>query len=71
MVKIKISGRNQLSGVISGVEVDGLMARVMVDTGNDNHITSVITKESYDQMKLAEGDRVKALIKSTSVMITK
>ena len=46
------------------------MAHVVVRVGKDL-IESVITKRSADEMKLKVGDTVKAIIKSTEVMLEK
>ena len=46
------------------------MAHVVVRVGS-NVIESVITKRSAEQMGLKKGDHVKAVIKSTEVMILK
>ncbi len=47
------------------------MAKVKVDIGAQNIVTSIITKDAVDDLGLAKGDQVGVLIKSTSVMITK
>ncbi|HWB86998.1 MAG TPA: TOBE domain-containing protein [Bryobacteraceae bacterium] len=65
-----LSARNQLSGQIEEIKVNDLMAHVVVRVG-DNLIESVITRTSADEMKLKVGDSVKAIIKSTEVMIQK
>lgn len=46
------------------------MAHVTVRVGN-NLVDSVITKRSVEEMKLKKGDKVKAVIKSTEVMLLK
>lgn len=46
------------------------MAHVVVRVGNDL-IESVITRRSAEEMKLQIGDTVKAVIKSTEVMLEK
>jgi len=46
------------------------MATVKVQVG-ENVIESAITKEAVEEMKLKAGDKVTAVIKSTSVMIMK
>ena len=46
------------------------MAHVVVRVGN-NHIESVITRRSAEQMGLKVGDTVKVVIKSTEVMLQK
>ncbi|HHT72009.1 MAG TPA: TOBE domain-containing protein [Firmicutes bacterium] len=68
---MKISGRNQLRGNVISVETDGIMAKVKVDIGAQNIITSTITKDAVDDLAIAKGDQVGVLIKASSVMITK
>ena len=46
------------------------MAHVVIRVGNDL-IESVITRRSAEEMKLKIGDTVKAVIKSTEVMLEK
>lgn len=46
------------------------MAHVTVRVGK-NFIESVITRRSVDEMSLKKGDTVKAVIKSTEVMLQK
>jgi len=65
-----LSARNQLSGTIEEIVIGTVMAHVVVRVGN-NVIESIITKRSAEQMGLKKGDHVKAVIKSTEVMILK
>ncbi len=53
------------------METDGIMAKVKVDIGAQNIITSTITKDAVDDLAIAKGDQVGVLIKASSVMITK
>jgi len=46
------------------------MAHVVVGVGKDV-IESVITRRSAEEMKLKVGDKVKAVIKATEVMLEK
>lgn len=66
----KLSARNQIEGKIVELEVDGVMAHATVQVGK-NLIDSVITRRSAEEMKLKVGDRVKAVVKSTEVMLQK
>jgi molybdopterin-binding protein len=66
----RLSARNQIEGKIVELEVDGVMAHVIVQVGK-NLIESVITRRSAEEMKLKVGDRVSAVIKSTEVMLQK
>ena len=46
-------------------------AHVRVDIGNGVIVTSSITNEAVDDLSLAAGDDVTAVIKSSDVMIAK
>jgi molybdopterin-binding protein len=65
-----LSARNKLVGRIEEIQFGGVMAHVVIRVGTDI-IESVITKRSADEMKLKVGDTVKAVIKSTEVMLEK
>lgn len=65
-----LSARNQLVGKIVSIELGEVMAHVTVRVGK-NQIESVITRRSAEEMGLKKGDTVKAVIKSTEVMLAK
>ncbi len=64
----RVSGRNQLVGHVVDVQVDGLMAKVVLSFG-EQRITAIITADAVREMDLRKGDQAAALIKSTEVMI--
>ncbi|HEY4741151.1 MAG TPA: helix-turn-helix transcriptional regulator [Candidatus Acidoferrales bacterium] len=65
-----ISGRNQLTGRIIDIKIDGLMAQVTLSIGGQM-ITSIITADAVREMRLKIGETAAALIKSTEVMIVR
>ena len=65
-----LSARNQLSGVVKSVKLGDVMAEVVIRVGAFE-IVSTITRGSADAMGLKVGDQVKAVIKSTEVMVDK
>lgn len=65
-----LSARNNLSGTVTSVNKDGVMAEV-VELGDGQTVTSTITRSSADRLDLAEGDDVSAVIKASEVMIGK
>jgi len=67
---MKVSARNQLKGRVTRVQLGSVMAEVEVDVGGQP-VVSVITKASAEAMRLAAGDDVVVIIKSTEVMIGK
>lgn len=65
-----LSARNQLTATVESVSLGDIMAHVVMSIG-DQHIDSVITRASAESMNLKKGDKVRAVIKSTEVMIQK
>jgi molybdopterin-binding protein len=64
----RLSGRNQLIGRVTAIQIMGLMAQVSLSIGGQR-ITSIITRDAVREMRLQKGQTVAALIKSTEVMI--
>lgn len=64
-----LSARNRLTGTVTSVERDDIMAEVVVELGDGQEITSTITRGSADRLDLREGDEVAAVIKASEVMI--
>jgi molybdopterin-binding protein len=65
-----LSARNQFQGTVKSVKLGGVMAEVVVTIG-DLEIVSAITRTSAESLGLKAGDKVKAVIKSTEVLIDK
>jgi molybdopterin-binding protein len=65
-----LSARNQLPGVVEEVKLGTVMALVTVRVG-EQIVESVITRASAEGLGLKKGDAVRAVIKSTEVMIQK
>jgi molybdopterin-binding protein len=65
---LDLSARNQLRGTVVALSIEGVMAEVRVRIGNQE-LVSVITSGSARRLRLAEGDEVVAVIKSTEIMI--
>ena len=68
---MQLSGRNQLKGKVTNVELGAVMANIKIEIAEPDVITAVITKESAEKLGLKEGDDVTAIIKSTEVIIGK
>ncbi len=65
-----LSARNQLAAVVKSVKLGNVMAEVLMDVGGFE-VVAVITRGSAESLKLQPGDHVKAVIKSTEVMVDK
>jgi molybdopterin-binding protein len=68
--EVRISARNRLPGTVVRVRLGEVMAQVTIRVGRQL-VDAVITRESAEEMGLARGDRVAALVKSTEVMVVK
>lgn len=69
--RMKLSTRNQIKGKVIEVKKGAVAAKVKIDIGGGNAITSTITVDAVNDLKLKKGDKVVALIKASSVMIGK
>ncbi len=64
----QLSTRNRFPGVVTSVEVDGVMALVEIEAG-PHRVIAAITRDSVEELGLAEGVEATALVKATSVMV--
>lgn len=65
-----LSARNQLPATIKSVTLGSVMAEVVMTIG-DVELVAAITRSSAEALSLKPGDEVKAVIKSTEVMVDK
>jgi molybdopterin-binding protein len=65
---MKLSARNILKGRIVEVKKGTTTAHVKIDVGGQI-VTSAITNEAVDALKLAKGQDAYAVIKASDVMI--
>ncbi len=64
-----ISARNQIAGTIVDVQKGAATSHVRIDVGGGTVITSSITNEAVDQLKLVKGQKAYAVIKASDVMV--
>jgi len=65
---MKLSARNIIKGKIVDVTKGATTAHVKMDIGGQV-ITSAITNEAVEQLKLAKGQEAYAVIKASDVMV--
>jgi molybdopterin-binding protein len=63
-----LSARNRFPGVVTSVEVSGVMALVEIEAG-PHRITAAITRDSVEELGLHAGMAATATVKATSVMV--
>jgi molybdopterin-binding protein len=65
---MKISARNQLAGTVQRIQRGEAIANVELDVAGQRLVAS-ITVEAIEDLGLAEGSRVTALIKASDVIL--
>ena len=65
----ELSARNRFRGIVSRVEVDGLLAQVEIDVTEPARVVAIVTRDAVEELGLRPGMRATAIVKSTSVMV--
>jgi molybdopterin-binding protein len=65
-----LSARNQLPATVKSVKLGNVMAEVIMDVGG-LEIVAAVTRGSAEALKLQAGDKVRAVIKATEVLVDK
>jgi molybdopterin-binding protein len=63
-----LSARNRFGGVVTSVEVGGVMALVEIQAG-PFLVTAAVTRDAVEELGLAPGVVATAAVKATSVMV--
>jgi molybdopterin-binding protein len=66
-----LSARNRLKGVVKGIEKGEVASTIKIEVTGPAVITSMITREAAEDLKLKVGDSVEAVIKASEVMVSK
>jgi molybdopterin-binding protein len=66
---MKISARNMLKGKVKQIKPGAVNTEVIIELTGGGQVVSVITKESAENLGLAVGKQVYAIIKASNVMI--
>ena len=65
---MKLSARNQLSGTVTRITKGEAIANVVLDVAGQRLVAS-ITVEAVEELGLAEGSPVTAIIKASDVIV--
>jgi len=66
---MKLSARNVLKGKVKKVITGAVNSEIVLELSDGVEVVSIITKESAENLKLAEGKAAYAVIKASNVMI--
>jgi molybdopterin-binding protein len=64
-----ISARNRFHGIVTDVEVDGLMAKVELVVSDPVRLVAVVTRDAVEELGLKNGMAATAIVKSTNVIL--
>jgi molybdate transport system regulatory protein len=70
-VRYRLSARNAFDAKITKIERGEITSLVRMSSVSPVQLTSIISKEAVEDLELREGDRVKAVVKATEVMVAK
>ena len=66
---MKLSARNILKGKVKQLRTGTVNTEVIVELSGGQEVVAMITKSSAENLALAQGREVYAVIKATSVML--
>ncbi|MBR8462264.1 TOBE domain-containing protein [Campylobacter sp. faydin G-140] len=66
---IKLSTQNVLHGSVIQAKIGAVNAEITLKLSNDQTLTATITKDSAMELKIGVGDKLKAIIKSSQIII--
>ena len=64
-----ISARNRFHGIVTDVQVDGLMAQVSLVVTDPVRLVAVVTRDAVEELDLKNGVTATAIVKSTNVIL--
>ena len=62
------SARNRFVGLVTRIEVDGIMAQVDIQAG-PHRVVSLLSREAAEELGLAVGSLAVAVVKATNVIV--
>jgi molybdopterin-binding protein len=65
----QLSARNRFKGVVTDVQIEGLMAKVELVVSDPVRLVAIVTRDAVEEIGVTPGMAMTAVVKSTSVMI--
>lgn len=66
---MKISARNVLKGTVKSVIHGVINSEIVIELPGGTQLTSIITKQSAEELKLKPGVEAYAVVKASNVMV--
>ena len=68
---MKFGARNQIVGTVTDLKKGNVMCQVGLDVDGPIKMSSVMTVDSCDDLKLKKGDKVRVIVKAIHVLLVK
>jgi len=68
---MKFGARNQIVGTVTDLKKGNVMCQVGLDVEGPIKMSSVMTVDSCDDLKLKKGDKVRVIVKAIHVLLVK
>ncbi|KDE55465.1 molybdopterin-binding protein [Methanoculleus sp. MH98A] len=66
---MKVSARNQLPGKVAKIEQGMILVEITIALDGGGELTSIITKKAMENLEIAVGKKIYAVVKSTEIMV--
>ena len=68
---MQYGAKNQLAGTVKEIKRGMVMSQVNLEVKADASMSSVLTLEALEELKISEGDQVKVIVKAVNVLLVK
>ena len=68
---MQYGAKNQLAGTVKEIKRGTVMSQVNLEIKADASMSSVLTLEALEELKISEGDQVKVIVKAVNVLLVK
>jgi molybdopterin-binding protein len=68
---MKYGARNQMIGKVTQIKKGSLMCQVKLEIPAKSNMSSVMTIDSLNDMKIKKGDSVRIIVKAVNVLLIK
>jgi molybdopterin-binding protein len=65
----RMSARNRFTGIVTDVQVEGLVAQVEIVVTDPVRVVALVTRDAVEHLELKSGMSATAIIKATSVIV--
>jgi molybdopterin-binding protein len=63
------SARNRLTGTVTEIRLDGLLAQVEIVVTSPARVVAIVTRDAVEELDLREGAAITAIVNASEVMI--